>query len=391
LSRTATDRFLLRSLHDRELHLESLEPTEWEALWVKARTHCLTPYLEERWRRAGILERIPESVAQRFTAARRLNLERNRRLAAHLGEAAATLESAGVPALAVKGLHLAKRCYGDLGLRVLYDLDLVIRPADRVRALQALSGLGYVPFDGRSDQGADLLWRPREYRWDAEGVFDPERPVLIDLQTRLWPSGWHGFRVGSALDAWADHRWADLGAARLRVPSDEKLMVELTVHYAFNALEAHARLMHLVDVALLVAAAAATLEWERFLAEADRSRVGRFCFLTFELARAVCDCRIPDEIRGRLQRETPRAALRWLERSAAAAPLAMDLYARDRSAIYALHWAMASGWGERTEVLGYSLAEPWREAGRARRYGPFARRMAARLAELARSAARPRG
>jgi len=390
LPHTATDRFLLRSLRDPEPRLESFDPTEWEALWVKARTHCLTPYLEERWRRSGILERMPPAVAQRFTAARRMNLERNRRLAAHLGVAAAALESAGVPALVVKGLHLAERCYGDLGLRVLYDLDLVIRPEDRARALQTLSGLGYVPFDGLAGPSADLLWSPRDYRWDAEGVFDPERPVLIDLQTQLWPPGWHGFRVRSALDPWSDHRWAELGAARLRVPSDEKLLVELTVHYAFNALEAHARLMHLVDVALLAEVAAATLDWERFLAEADRSRVGRFCFLTLELARAVCDCRIPDEIRGRLQREIPRAVLRWLERSAAAAPLAMDLYARDRSAIYALHWAMASGWRERTEVLGYSLAEPWREAGRARRYGPFARRMAARLVEVTRSAARTR-
>ncbi|PYV17999.1 MAG: hypothetical protein DMG07_04750, partial [Acidobacteria bacterium] len=237
MPRPAIDRLLLESLAPAGPEAVDLEPADWETLWVKARTHCLTPYLDERWRRSGIMARVPAGVAERFASARRMNLERNRRLAAQLAEAAAALEAGGVPALAVKGLDLAERCYGDLGLRVLYDLDLVIRPGDRRRALELLGALGYVAFEGSGARpGADVVWRPKEYAWDAERIFDPERPCLLDLQTRLWEPRWHGFRV-ETLDLWPDHRIAELGGARVRVPSDEKLLVELAVHYAFNALE----------------------------------------------------------------------------------------------------------------------------------------------------------
>ena len=187
MRRSPVDRFLLRSLAPGAFEPLELGPAEWESLWVKARTHCVTPYLYERWRRSGALARIPPAEAERFATARWLNLERNRRLAVELGEITAALEAGGIPALAVKGLELAERYYGDLGLRVLYDLDLLIRPADRARSLELLAALGYVPFAGSAARaGADLLWRPKEYLWDAERVLDPERPCLLDLQTRLW-------------------------------------------------------------------------------------------------------------------------------------------------------------------------------------------------------------
>ena len=136
-------------------------------------------------------------------------------------------------------------------------------------------------------------------------------------------------------------------------------------------------------MALLVEARAGALDWDRILGEAEASRVARFCFLTLELARIICRAPVPEKARRRLRDAAPPAIVRWLERHAETAPLAMDLYARDRALIYSLHWAMASGWGERAEVLLHSLEAPWREAAQARRYGAFARRMGARLRHLA--------
>ena len=65
-----------------------------------------------------------------------------------------------------------------------------------------------------------------------------------------------------------------------------------------------------------------------------------------------------------------------------AAAVAMNLYARDRRAIYAWHWRMASGTRESLSVLLYALRSPWREATGVRRFTQVTRRMGARLRHL---------
>src|SRR5262249_35789825 len=101
----------------------SVEPEDWERLWSAARSHCLIPYLPQRWSESGTLDRLPPALAERFAHARSQNMERNRRLLADLRDLCAVLQDHRIPALVLKGLPVAQAYYGDLGLRVLYDLD----------------------------------------------------------------------------------------------------------------------------------------------------------------------------------------------------------------------------------------------------------------------------
>jgi hypothetical protein len=55
----------------------------------------------------------------------------------------ATLRDAGVPALPIKGPFLAEWLYGDAGMRISRDIDLLVAPADLERARTAAAELGY--------------------------------------------------------------------------------------------------------------------------------------------------------------------------------------------------------------------------------------------------------
>jgi hypothetical protein len=365
-----------------------LNPSEWDALWRCARTHGLTPYLHQRWLEAGVLGRLPPEVARRYAQARSQNEERNRRILRELEEICGSLQQQGISHQVLKGLPLSQTYYGDPSLRLLYDVDLLIREPDGPRALRRLRRMGYEPFHRLSqarDESLGLLWRPKEYAWDAERVFDPERPLFVELHTRPWQPRWHGFRIECDLDFWDGHRVERIDGVELMVPSEESHLVQLAVHYAFNTLESNARLMHLLDVALLLRRSGAQLDWNRTLREIEANRVAPFCFLTLELARRICRSEIPDHLRHALRARTPERIAVWLESEGVQAAHAMSVYERDRSRIYFLHWAIASGWSEKLRVLWYALLSPWQEGSGFGRLVSFTRRMAQRTRHLLRS------
>lgn len=90
-------------------------------------------------------------------------------LGAELARVVAALEAADLPSLAFKGASALDGLYPDPGWRPMDDADLLVRPADRARAVGLLTGLGFAPVpidDGRlgpvgaSLHGAQAFRRP---------------------------------------------------------------------------------------------------------------------------------------------------------------------------------------------------------------------------------------
>ncbi len=375
---------LLSSLAPGSPTPEVLQHPEWEALWTSARDHCLVPYLHHHWTESGFLSNLPAAVSGRFATARYRNAERNRRLLLLLEELSATLRSSGVPVLVSKGLPLAQDYYGELGLRVMYDLDLIVKPRDRTVAFDVLRKLGYVPFSQScTPHSSELLWRPCDYSWDAETVFDPEAPYFVELHTRPLEPRWHGFRLGSALDLWEGSRQQWTSTVSLTVPQEEKLLVHLAVHYARNVLESSARLMHLLDIVLLLRTRGSTLDWDKVLDTIVKCRTAPFCFLAIDLARRIGGCFIPDRVWSALRKETPGGIVNWLDSHAMEKVVSMNLRHRERSLIYFLHWHMAAGFLEKTSMLVHAFCSPWREATGQARLRTAIRRMSERMHYLA--------
>jgi hypothetical protein len=313
------------------------------------------------------------------------NTERNRRILLLLDEIGSALRERGIATLVSKGLPLAHDYYGDLGLRVMYDLDLHIKPEDTAGAFDVLRRIGYAPFFPRHGyRPGRPLWRPREYAWDAERVFDPDRPVLVELHTRPWEPRWHGFRMESRLDLWRDLRVAEIAGVLLQVPAEERLLVHLAVHYACNVLECNARLMHLLDIALLLRLRGRDLDWDAILREISESCLAPFCFVALALAESTGGCNLSPRVRSHLRDATPSAVVSWLASRGLQDACSMNLRNRDRSLIYFLHWNMAAKWPEKIRVLFYSLRSPWLEGTGMGRVKSFVRRMGRRLQHLAR-------
>lgn len=149
----------------REVDWGAFAPADWQAAPTLARLHGLAPLLYHKLSASGLLEDLPKPVALAL-AELRSHLARdyyasaahNQLIYAELGRALAALagisppgaqdfaDGRGIPALALKGVALAAPLYGDIALRPMNDLDLLVRREHLQSAAQALISLGYQPF-----------------------------------------------------------------------------------------------------------------------------------------------------------------------------------------------------------------------------------------------------
>jgi Uncharacterised nucleotidyltransferase len=108
--------------------------------------------------------RLVEAAPEQATPALRERLEEALGLARRRGvqiellalQLQADLDRAGIPALPLKGTSLARNLYGDPGMRITQDIDILVDSEDLDRAAQALGRRGYRRSDGPYDDFSRL-------------------------------------------------------------------------------------------------------------------------------------------------------------------------------------------------------------------------------------------
>jgi hypothetical protein len=136
MSRRAALRVLTDGLHGRK----SATP-DWMALISAANGALVTPALRE----ALAADEVPEDVAAFMDMIDARNDERNRRLRAMMLDATAILNAAGVTPIYLKGMALWATCRPDADSfpRMMSDVDLLVRPDETQKAIEALMAGGF--------------------------------------------------------------------------------------------------------------------------------------------------------------------------------------------------------------------------------------------------------
>ncbi len=163
---------------DRQLiQIQASRPLDWRRFLLLAQHHRLVP-LACHALHASTAEPRPRALEIVLDELQRLSLDnahRALRSLAELRRVVQELQAHDIPVGVLKGLPLAQSVYGDLGLRAVGDLDLLIdedalREADRV-----LCGLGYrglfqvEGFTPRQFAFYRAHWRDNAYRNPATG------------------------------------------------------------------------------------------------------------------------------------------------------------------------------------------------------------------------------
>lgn len=214
-------------------------------------------------------------VAGRLKGLYRRSWSHNQMIFRRAAEALGTLREAGIETLVIKGASLALLSYGDVGVRPMDDIDVLVPLERAAEAIAALSGAGWSP-----DHEDPLAWTQVHHSLGFAGPGQGN----VDLH---WFSLWQ-----PADDArlWRAAVPLELAGARTLAPRAEDQLLLACVHGTpWSPLPPF---RWIADAVTVIRSAGEELDWELLVAEARRRRLtvavgAALAYLREELGAAV--------------------------------------------------------------------------------------------------------
>jgi hypothetical protein len=343
------------ALHESEV--------DWTQLVGLAVEHGVVPLLYRTLRNAD-RSAVPVHVLDDLRQRAHGHAWKNVRLARQLIDVLRLLEADGIRAISFKGPTLAASAYGDLALREIADLDVLIhrRELERARCLLMRAGYAYQPsLPGRH------LWAEQQLFYNQAFVGDDS---IVELHWNV-AERYFGCRLDvEALRTRALH--GTLLGRPVRQVAPEDLLQILCIHGTRHCWD---RLLLICDVAYLVRSHPG-MKWEQVMTGAESLGALRMTLLALELARKMCGTRLPDRVADPIQADRRVEAL---ARSVCDSILSGSAAPRRDSERRLFHVRMYERLSDRIRYCRYTADIP---AGADRELLPLRARLCIRLATL---------
>lgn len=280
-----------------------LSPAAWQALRERSRAEGMDALLFAHTTEAGLPPVMPASVADAFMATYRTNWIWNRRLRGEQRRIVDAILAHGIDVVLVKGVTLAERYYGEIALRPIGDIDLLVRPEDAAACGLILSTCGYTPLPGREKptQWHALVNRALAYRSDAG--------ITIDVHWALasLPPYVTAFPQAEIWNSTENLDPAGPSARRLSTADELRF---LCFHYAAQHIDK--RLIWLVDIAEILRTLPATWDWQQFVSDSIARGLATPVAVALDSAQHTLNVNVPAKV----MLELHAAASHWKERMA---------------------------------------------------------------------------
>lgn len=246
-------------LLSRRFSKEMLTPEDWQFLRGLHRYH---------WTRNQLLSNCAASILQ-------------------------ALANDGIETIVLKGLALAHLTYQDLGARSMFDFDVLVRPSQRDQAVAVLQKAGWSHTSPLPALSAD---HGCEFRNENDQRFDLH---WFATDESRWP--------GADDDFWQDSRNFELGSARTQALSPTHQLLHVLIHGV--KVTGASPSNWVVDAAAMLRSGAA-LDWEAFVASAQRRRVVLPMHLGLTYLRDELGLNVPSKVLSHLG----AAPVNWVDR-----------------------------------------------------------------------------
>ena len=231
-------------------------------------------------------EQVPKAILQRLQQHFRENTRRNLVLTQALVNIVGLLETHGVSAISLKGPLLTTSLYGNLGLRQMYDLDILVQHGNFTRAKELLISAGYRPqLEIPGVREADFVVAQRQYPLEHK-----DTGIVVELHWNITP---RYFAFSLDLDQlWDRCGSAALADCQIRILSPEDLLLILCVHGAKHLWR---RLHWLACVAELLHVHR-EMNLSKVFEQASTAGADRICRLGLHLVSDLFKVTLPHEV-----------------------------------------------------------------------------------------------
>jgi len=225
------------------------EEIDWDCVIRKACLHGIVPIVY-RTLEGMTEERVPKAVLSKLQVYSRMIADRNTLLVDELNTILKLFSSEGIEAMPLKGPLLTAELYGNLELRPMADLDILVRTRDVLKAKRHLLARGYLPEKNlNTHQEKEYLNHGCEFHF-----YQAERKLNVDLHWRI--VRWQAFKSDFL---WSRPVTARSGEIQSLWLAPEELFLYLCIH-----LDKHHwyQLKWILDIALVLVRHP-TMNWDR--------------------------------------------------------------------------------------------------------------------------------
>lgn len=259
----------------------ALPPPERQALARRAVELGVGPILYRTVSRDRAVGAAPDEALSLLHQSYLATATRNMALYRSLHRVLSLLHREGVRVLLLKGAFLAQAVYGNVALRPMGDIDLMVREADLPVVDASLRGLGYV-HGAYAAAARHLTYEPPD-----DGV---KVEVHWDLPMRDWP-------VAVDLEGlWCRARPATVAGFGVLGMAPEDLIPYLCYHLGSDHLFAFYGLRGLLDVTISLRHYGPDLDWARLCERTVEWGVQTAVHLALALAQTKLGAPVPDGV-----------------------------------------------------------------------------------------------
>jgi hypothetical protein len=268
--------------------LFDLSEADWAGFLIECNLHWITPFAyrvlaDNRGRVA-----VPPEIWRGFKKMYLLSRARTRRADAMIIPVLSAFGAAGIPVIALKGMHLSTQVYDDPSMRPMIDADLLVRPGDLPAAARIVESFGF----RQRNAGAGPVYPGRASEEGHHlGAFRPPAGPPIELHHHLLAP--HILRGIDMEGLWSRARPARIGDAAVLVLAPEDALLHLCIHAALGHVFA-VKLLSLCDIPLAIRRWEACLDWEVFWSRAHAWGAERSALVTLALIRYRLCFPLPD-------------------------------------------------------------------------------------------------
>ncbi len=272
---------LTSQLRARALELLST-PLRWPVIMERARSHQVFPLVYRNLNDLGF-SGVPEAVQSGLKSLYLANALRNQLLAEELARVLSLLGDAGIPVIPLKGVPLAQSLFGDPAARVCGDIDILVPPADVLRAIDLILASGYRNEISHPYFSKLALRHGRHFSVVREG-----RGVSFVLEVH-WILVQHSSKNAEGVrDLWAGTITQAYFGVQARSLSPEWEFLYLCMHAADHDWQV---LKWLADIHQIVLSG--TVNWRKAMEEAERLELGPVIRQTLAVASLLLGTPLP--------------------------------------------------------------------------------------------------
>lgn len=268
-----------------------VEEIDWAVLKKQIVAHRVKPLVHQgmvKWSRKNL---IPEDLLKWLASHHQRQSYTNMDHAKEMVQLIRMLSDKGVEVIPYKGVILGQEAYGDMGLREMSDIDLLMNLGEFPVIRDLLTERDYVPSKNVPEHFEATFFKQNfEYNFDLyEGE---KRKYHVEPHWKIGFKRWQTDLTFAEILPLTSKK-AFFGTS-LNILSPEGLLLTTSLHHGgedrWNSLK------YICDIAALLFTYSETMNWQLLLSECDKFKVRNLVLLGISAAVSIFNAPVPENV-----------------------------------------------------------------------------------------------